>query len=64
MTWQGWLQIAIFAALIAAVVQPLGGYISRIVAGSSRLPEAADLPVLLAHRAAKPADPANERNLS
>ena len=25
MTWQGWLQIALFAALITAVVKPLGG---------------------------------------
>ena len=37
MTWQGWLQIAIFAALIAAVVKPLGGYIARIADGSSRV---------------------------
>jgi K+-transporting ATPase ATPase A chain len=37
MTWQGWLQIAVFAALIAAVVHPLGGYIARIADGSSRV---------------------------
>jgi K+-transporting ATPase ATPase A chain len=37
MTWQGWAQIAVFAALIAAVVQPLGGYIARIADGSSRV---------------------------
>ena len=37
MTWQGWLQIAVFAALIAAVVKPLGGYIARIADGSSRI---------------------------
>ena len=37
MTWQGWLQIAVFAALIAAAVKPLGGYIARIVEGSSRV---------------------------
>jgi K+-transporting ATPase ATPase A chain len=37
MTWQGWLQIAVFAALIAAVVKPLGGYIARIADGSSRV---------------------------
>jgi K+-transporting ATPase ATPase A chain len=36
-TWQGWLQIAIFAALIAAVVKPLGGYIARIADASSRV---------------------------
>jgi K+-transporting ATPase ATPase A chain len=37
MTWQGWLQIAIFAAPVAAVVKPLGGYIARIADGSSRV---------------------------
>jgi potassium-transporting ATPase potassium-binding subunit len=33
MTWQGWLQIAVFAALITAAVKPLGGYIARTVEG-------------------------------
>jgi K+-transporting ATPase ATPase A chain len=37
MTWQGWLQIAVFAALVVAVVKPLGGYIARIADGSSRV---------------------------
>jgi K+-transporting ATPase ATPase A chain len=37
MTWQGWLQIAIFAALIAAVVKPLGGYIVSVAEGTSRV---------------------------
>jgi K+-transporting ATPase ATPase A chain len=37
MTWQGWLQIAIFAALVVVVVKPLGGYIARIADGSSRV---------------------------
>ena len=37
MTWQGWLQVAIFAALVVAVVKPLGGYIARIADGSSRI---------------------------
>jgi K+-transporting ATPase ATPase A chain len=39
-TWQGWLQIAIFAALIIAVVKPLGGYIARSVDGSGRVQRA------------------------
>jgi hypothetical protein len=55
MTWQGW-QLAIYAALITAVVKPLGGYTARIVDGNSRAPKPTDL---LAHRAAKPANPAN-----
>ncbi|HEY0182576.1 MAG TPA: potassium-transporting ATPase subunit KdpA [Rhodopila sp.] len=38
MTWQGWLQIAIFAALVIAVVRPLGGYMARVFdAGSTPL---------------------------
>jgi K+-transporting ATPase ATPase A chain len=37
MTWQGWLQIAVFAALITAAVKPLGGYIMRNVKGGGRV---------------------------
>jgi len=37
MTWQGWLQIAVFAGLITAVVKPLGGYIVRNVNGGGRV---------------------------
>ena len=38
MTWQGWLQIVVFAVLITAAVKPLGGYIARIVTGEARIP--------------------------
>ncbi len=34
MTWAGWAQIALFAALTTAAVRPLGGYIARIADGS------------------------------
>ncbi len=37
MTWQGWLQIVVFAALITALVKPLGGYIVRNVDGGGRV---------------------------
>ena len=37
MTWQGWLQIVIFAVLITALVKPLGGYIVRTVDGGGRV---------------------------
>jgi potassium-transporting ATPase potassium-binding subunit len=37
MTWQGWLQIAVFAALITAAVRPLGGYIARNVDGAGKV---------------------------
>ena len=33
MTWQGWLQITLFAAIILALVKPLGWYIERVVSG-------------------------------
>jgi potassium-transporting ATPase potassium-binding subunit len=38
MTLLGWLQIALFAALIVAVIKPLGGYIAGIVEGQFRTP--------------------------
>lgn len=38
MTWQGWLQIALFAVVVTAVVKPLGGYIARAVDGSGAQP--------------------------
>jgi K+-transporting ATPase ATPase A chain len=37
-TPQGWLQIALFTALIVAVIKPLGGYIAGIVEGQVRMP--------------------------
>jgi K+-transporting ATPase ATPase A chain len=37
MTWQGWLQLAIFAVLTTAAVRPFGGYIARSLDGRSRL---------------------------
>ena len=40
MTWQGWAQITVFAALITAVVKPLGGYIMRNVDGGGRVQRA------------------------
>jgi potassium-transporting ATPase potassium-binding subunit len=36
MTGTGWLQIAVFGALITAMIKPLGGYIARLVQGESR----------------------------
>jgi potassium-transporting ATPase potassium-binding subunit len=40
MSWQGWLQIAIFCGLITAVVRPLGGYIMRNVDGGGKVQRA------------------------
>ena len=33
MTVLGWVQIALYCALIAALVRPLGGYMTRVFAG-------------------------------
>ncbi|MGD0023303.1 MAG: potassium-transporting ATPase subunit KdpA, partial [Xanthobacteraceae bacterium] len=33
MTVAGWLQIALFAALIGLLTRPLGGYLARVYAG-------------------------------
>src|ERR1700749_4538756 len=33
MTFNGWIQIAIFCAIIIAVAKPLGGYMTRVFAG-------------------------------
>jgi hypothetical protein len=38
MIWQGWVEIAVYAALITAAVKPLGGYIAVIVTGEARIP--------------------------
>jgi potassium-transporting ATPase potassium-binding subunit len=38
MTWQGWLQITVFAALIVATVKPLGAYVAGIVQGQLKAP--------------------------
>jgi potassium-transporting ATPase potassium-binding subunit len=37
MTVNGWLQIAVFAAIVAAIVVPLGGYMTKIFAGAATL---------------------------
>jgi K+-transporting ATPase ATPase A chain len=40
MTWQGWLQIVVFAGLITAAVRPLGGHIARSLDGFGRVQRA------------------------
>jgi K+-transporting ATPase ATPase A chain len=35
MTWQGWVQIAIFAAIVVALVRPVGDYIARAMQGEA-----------------------------
>jgi potassium-transporting ATPase potassium-binding subunit len=40
MTWQGWLQFALFAVLTTAAVKPLGGHIARSLDGFGRMQRA------------------------
>src|SRR4051812_35291421 len=37
MTVSGWIQILVFAALVAAVTRPLGGYMTRVFSGERTL---------------------------
>jgi potassium-transporting ATPase potassium-binding subunit len=61
MTWQGWLQIAIFAALATALVKPFGGHIVRSVDGTGRLRRAC-APVETALYRLAGIDPAEEQS--
>jgi potassium-transporting ATPase potassium-binding subunit len=40
MTWQGWLQIGVFAAVLTAAVRPLGAYLAAVVDDQLKLPRA------------------------
>ena len=33
MTFNGWLQIALFSAIVIALTRPFGGYMTRVFAG-------------------------------
>ena len=37
MTLNGWLQIALYCAIVTALVKPLGGYMTRVFAGEPTL---------------------------
>src|SRR5271167_2142849 len=37
MTFNGWLQIAIFSAIVIALVRPFGGYMTRVFQGERTL---------------------------
>ena len=37
MTINGWIQIAIFCAIVVALVKPLGGYMTRVFNGDRTL---------------------------
>src|SRR5215831_19302161 len=37
MTFDGWIQIALFAAIVILITRPLGGYMTRVFAGEPTL---------------------------
>ncbi|HML10315.1 MAG TPA: potassium-transporting ATPase subunit KdpA [Stellaceae bacterium] len=61
MTWQGWLQIAVFAALLTAAVRPLGAYITALADLEWRAPPALDWLERSLYRIAG-VDPSREHN--
>jgi potassium-transporting ATPase potassium-binding subunit len=60
MTWQGWAQIAVFAALVTAAVRPLGAYIAAIADLEWRAPPALRRFELILYRIAG-VDPTQEQ---
>ena len=62
MTVNGWIQIIIFAALVAAVTIPLGGYMARVFAGERTWLAPVFRPVETAFYRVAGVDPAQEQN--
>jgi K+-transporting ATPase ATPase A chain len=61
MTWQGWLQIAVFAVLATATVRPLGGYIARVIDAGSTTPQRLLRPIETGFYRLAGIDPAEEQ---
>ena len=61
MTVLGWVQIALYLALVAALARPLGGYLTRLFAGERTLLAPALLPVERGLYRAAGIDPAREQ---
>ncbi len=62
MTVNGWLQIAIFAALVAAVTVPLGGYMAKVFAGGRTALSPVLRPVETVFYRLSGVDPIHEQN--
>src|SRR6266446_5510230 len=62
MTVNGWLQIAVFAAIVATIVVPLGGYMTRVFAGEATLLTRVLRPVEALFYRAAGVDPAREQS--
>ena len=62
MTVNGWLQIAIYIAIIAAITVPLGGYMTRVFAGERTLLSPVLRPVEAMFYRLSGVDPGREQN--
>jgi len=62
MTANGWLQIAIYAAIVAAIVVPLGGYMAKVFAGERTLLSPLLRPVETLFYRASGVDPARDQH--
>jgi K+-transporting ATPase ATPase A chain len=62
MTVNGWLQIAIYVAIIAAITVPLGGYMTRVFAGERTLLSPVLRPVEAVFYRFSGVDPGREQN--
>jgi len=62
MTWQGWLQIAVFTIVVLALARPLGGYMTRVFNGETTLLSPVLRPVERGFYALASVDPAKEQS--
>jgi K+-transporting ATPase ATPase A chain len=62
MTVNGWLQIAIYVAIIAAITVPLGGYMTRVFAGERTFLSPVLRPIERMFYGISGVDPAREQN--
>src|SRR5262245_35153371 len=62
MTFSGWIQILIYCALVAALVKPLGGYMTRLFNGERTLLSAVLQPVERAFYVAAGVDEREEQH--
>lgn len=62
MTVNGWVQIAIYAAIIAAITVPLGGYMTRVFAGERTFPSPVLRPLEMLFYRICGVDPDREQN--
>src|ERR1700733_4789369 len=62
MTANGWLQIAIYAAIVAAITLPLGAYMTKVFAGERTLLSPVLRPVEAVFYRASGVDPAHDQH--